>query len=72
VPIVAVPLGYQFFGPDALKRFLPETGRADLASFVRPSLLQYYSSPVALAGTNYGRNAKKESRRRLTLPTSAG
>jgi len=44
VPIVAVPLGYQFFGPDSLKRFLPETARADLASFVRPSLLQYYSS----------------------------
>lgn len=46
VPIAAVPLGYQFFGPNSLKRFLPEMGRADLASFVRPSLLQYYSSPA--------------------------
>ncbi len=44
VLIVAVPLGYQFFGPDSFKKFLPEKGRADLASLVRPSLLQYYSS----------------------------
>ncbi len=42
--ICAVPLWYQFFGPNALRRFRTTTMRADVASFVRPSVLQYYAS----------------------------
>ena len=42
--IAAIPVGYQLFGPHALSGVSPGTARADVASLVRPSLLQRYAS----------------------------
>ena len=42
--ITAVPLWYQFRGRDSISTFLATPGRADIASLVRPSLLQFYAS----------------------------
>jgi hypothetical protein len=43
--IAAVPLGYQFFGPQALSHGVPATGqRLDLAGIVRPSAAMRFAS----------------------------
>jgi hypothetical protein len=48
--VVAIPLGYEFFGRQALPHGVrPGTARADLASLVRPSLLQHFASHESIA-----------------------
>jgi hypothetical protein len=55
--ITAVPLYYQFFGPGAIPNGFPGTprARADLASLVRPNILQYYKSHAdVIANRGFG------------------
>lgn len=48
--IAGIPLGYQFFGPQALPSgVLPSSQRLDLAGLVRPGALQYFASPADIA-----------------------
>ncbi len=51
--IAAVPLAYQFFGPHALPHGVPGNARADLASFVRPSVLQHFATRASVAANRH-------------------
>lgn len=61
--VCAVPIAYQLFGPQALRHGLRTgLGHADLATFVRPSVLQAQATPADIAanlripGTNGAEN----------------